>query len=67
MATATPLHFDPVFAALDRAPLGEDDMTPDQRAELAGILAEYEAGRARLVPHEDVPAALEEIARMRTA
>lgn len=40
-------------------------MTPEQEAEFAGIVAEYEAGRARLVPHEDVPAALEAIARTR--
>lgn len=34
-------------------------MTPEQEAEFAEIVAEYEAGRARLVPHEDVPAALD--------
>lgn len=42
-------------------------MTPEQQAEFAGIVAEYEAGRARLIRHEDVPGALEEIARLRGA
>jgi hypothetical protein len=67
MATANPLQLDPVLDALARAPLGEEDMTPEQQAEFAEIVAEYEAGRARLIPHEGVPAALEEIARTRGA
>lgn len=67
MATANPLQLHPVLDALARAPLGEEDMTPEQEAEFAGIVAEYEAGRARLVPHEDMPAALEAIARTRRA
>ncbi len=67
MATAIPLQLDPVLDALARAPLGEEDMTPEQQAEFAVIVAEYEGGRARLVLHDDVPAALEEIGRMRRA
>jgi hypothetical protein len=67
VATANPLQLDPALDALARAPLGEEDMTPEQQAEFAEIVAEYEAGRARLIPHEDVPAALEEIARTRGA
>lgn len=67
MAAAIPLQLDPVLDALARAPLAEDDMTAEQRAELAEIVADYEAGRARLVRHEDVPAALEEIARAHRA
>lgn len=67
MATANPVGHDPIRDALARAPLGEEDMTPEQQAEFAKIVAEYEAGRSRLIPHEDVPAALEEIARARGA
>lgn len=67
MVTATPLRPHPALDALARAPLGEEDMTPEQEAEFAEIVAEYEAGRARLIPHEDVPVALEEIARTRSA
>jgi hypothetical protein len=67
MATANPLQLDPVLDALARAPLGEEDMTPEQQAEFAEIVTEYEAGRARLIRHEDVPAALEEIALARSA
>src|SRR5262245_61639276 len=67
MATANPLLLDPVLEALARAPIGEEDMTAEQQAEFAAIVAEYEGGRARLVPHEDVPAALEAIARARSA
>jgi len=67
MATANPLQLDPVLDALARAPLGEEDMTPEQQAEFAEIVGEYEAGRARLIPHEGVPTALEEIARTRGA
>jgi len=42
-------------------------MTPEQQAALATIVADYEAGRARLIPFEEVPAALDEIARTRSA
>jgi hypothetical protein len=66
MATASPLHPHPVLAAMDRAPTGEP-FTPEQEAELAHDLADIAAGRARLVAHEDVPAALEEIRRARRA
>ncbi|WP_437933154.1 hypothetical protein [Sorangium sp. So ce341] len=40
-------------------------LTPEQRAELEQDLADIAAGRARLVPHEDLPRALEELARGR--
>lgn len=62
MVTAVPYSFDPIFEALDRAPMGEEDMTAGQRAEFARIAADYEAGRATLVAHDDMPAALEAIA-----
>ncbi len=68
MATANPLPpSDPVRAALARAPRGEEDMSPEQQAELAAIAADFEAGRLRLVAHADMPKALEEIARAQHA
>jgi len=60
MATAVPLQIDPVLAAIARAPAGEP-FTLEQQAELAQDLADLASGRARLVAHDDVPAALEEI------
>jgi hypothetical protein len=53
---------DPVGEALDRAPIGEP-WTPEQCAELDQAMEDIRAGRARLVAHEDLPQALEEIAR----
>lgn len=67
MATAKPLHFDTVLDALARAPIGEEDMTSDQQAEFAEIVAEYRSGHARLIAHDEVPAALEAIGRSRGA
>ncbi len=58
--------FDPILAAFDRAPIGEP-FSPEQEAELAQDLEDIAAGRARLVAHEDVPAALAEMARMQAA
>jgi hypothetical protein len=48
-------------------PEGEDDMTPEQRAELASIVVQYEAGTLPMVAHDDVPAFLEQMARDRAA
>jgi hypothetical protein len=48
-------------------PEGEDDMTPEQRAEFAAIVAQYEAGTLPMVGHDDVPTFLEQIARARAA
>ncbi|WP_441285890.1 hypothetical protein ACSRUE_25665 [Sorangium sp. KYC3313] len=56
------LPSDPILAALDRAPRVQR-LTPEQRAELDQDLADIAAGRARLVAHEDLPRALEELAR----
>ncbi|WP_437595297.1 hypothetical protein WMF28_22435 [Sorangium sp. So ce590] len=53
---------DPILAAIDRAPRVQR-LTPEQRAELEQDLADITAGRARLVAHEDLPRALEELAR----
>lgn len=53
---------DPVLAALARAPR-VSRLSPEQRAELDEQLADIKAGRSRLVRHEDLPAALEEMYR----
>ena len=66
MATATPLDFDPVLAACDRAPIVHR-LTPEERADLDQAVEDIAAGRSRVVMAEDVPAALEEIARARRA
>ena len=58
--------FDPILAAIDRAPKGEP-LTPEQEAELAQDIADIAAGRARLVAHQDVPDVLAEIAGVRAA
>jgi len=60
--TARPNAEHPLLAALARAPVGEP-FTPEQRAELDQQMADIKAGRARLVRHEDLPAALEEMYR----
>jgi hypothetical protein len=59
-AEPDPVH--PVIAAMRRAPVVRR-LTPEQRAELGQQLEDIHAGRARLVRHENVPAALEEIHR----
>jgi predicted transcriptional regulator len=67
MTAAHPLDADPIFAAIDAAPLGEP-FTPEQRAELDEAMDDIAAGRVELVDHEDVPAWLEAHARLgRTA
>ena len=43
-------------------PEGEDDMTPEQRAELAMIVRQYEAGTLPMAAHDEVPAFLERMA-----
>jgi hypothetical protein len=48
-------------------PEGEDDMTPEQRAELTALVAQYDAGTLPMVAHDDVPAVLERMARERAA
>jgi len=53
---------DPVIAALTRAPRVEK-LTSEQRAELDKDTADIAAGRARLIPHADVPRVLEELGR----
>ena len=46
-------------------PEGEDDMTPEQRAEFATIAAQYGAGTLPMLAHDDVPDLLEQMARER--
>jgi hypothetical protein len=60
--SAEPGSVDPMLDVLVLAPIGEP-WTPEQRAELDRAVTEVEAGRARLVRHDDVPDALEEIHR----
>lgn len=48
-------------------PVGDEDMSPEQQVELAEIVAELETGRARMVPHADVPGVLEAMTRSRAA
>jgi len=57
---------DPILDAIARAPIGEP-FTAEQEAELAQDEANLVAGRAQLVPHQDVPAVLAEMARTRAA
>ncbi|HZF52439.1 MAG TPA: hypothetical protein VE093_27480 [Polyangiaceae bacterium] len=57
-----PVDEHPALAAARRAPLGKP-LPPELRAQLDQQLADIKAGRARLVPHEDLPAALEELWR----
>jgi hypothetical protein len=55
-----------LLVAIANAPEGEP-LSPEREAELDQIEADIAAGRARLVRHEDVPAALAEMARTRAA
>jgi len=49
----------PVFDDdLDVAPLDLSELTPEQRVEIEESLASLAAGRAHLVPHEEVRRAL---------
>jgi hypothetical protein len=61
-AEPQPVDDDPVLAALAQAPR-VSRLTPEQRAELDEQVADIKAGKARLVRHEDLPAALEELYR----
>ena len=65
MATATPLALDPVRAACERAPLVKW-LTPEERAELDQAMEDIKAGRVQPIRGEDVPAALEAMARTET-
>jgi hypothetical protein len=66
MATAMPLELDPIRAACMRAPTVKR-LTAEERAELDQAMEDIHAGRSRVVPSDEVPAALEEIAQGRGA
>lgn len=51
--------FDPVLAAIARAPVGEP-FTPEQRAELDQCVADIASGKVKTVPHAEVHAWLEQ-------
>jgi hypothetical protein len=61
-SVARPLR-DPVADALDRAAVGEP-FPVEVQAELARIAEDLRTGREALIAHEDVPAWLEEQARL---
>jgi hypothetical protein len=65
-ATAARPSRDPVAEALDRAPIGAP-FPPEVRAALDAMTADLAAGRLALVPNDDVPAWLEEQARLEQA
>jgi hypothetical protein len=60
MSTA---NYDPVLDALTRIPLGEEDLTPEELAELDRRAADLASGRVVGVQHADVQRGLEELRR----
>jgi hypothetical protein len=58
MVTANPLTFDPVLAAIDRAPRGEP-LSDEQHAQLDRQMEHVRAGRVKMIPHAVVMARLE--------
>lgn len=50
---------DPVLEALDRAPFGEEDLSPEELVELARRADDLAAGRVVGIPHSDVQRRLE--------
>lgn len=55
---AQPLQLDSVFDALAHAPLGDEDLTPEELAEVDRRAADLASGRVVGVPHADVQRAL---------
>jgi hypothetical protein len=51
---------DPVLRAFARAPLAEEPMAPEMRADLDHQTDEIRAGRGRLVPHAEIERMLDE-------
>lgn len=62
VAAAEATAINPLVEAVRRAPLVRA-LTPEQRAELDQDVADIQAGRVQLVPHDDVPGWLEAGAR----
>ncbi len=58
MAAAAPLAFDPIVAAINRAPV-VDFLTPEERADLDQLTVDISTGRVQVIAHEDVPATFE--------
>jgi hypothetical protein len=54
---------DPVLDALDRAPLGEEDLSPEELAEVDRRAADFASGRVVGIPHADVQRGLERLRR----
>ena len=50
---------DPVLSALARAPVAEEPLPPEVRAELDQQVEDLRAGRRRPIPHEEVQRALD--------
>jgi hypothetical protein len=61
MSTA---NHDPVLDALAHIPLGEEDLTSEELAELDRRAADLASGRVVGIPHADVQRGLEELRRM---
>lgn len=49
---------DLIFAALDRAPIGEEDLTPEEVAELEQRCSDLRSGRVTPIPHSEVQSTL---------
>lgn len=60
MSTAS---HDPVFEALAHIPLGEEDLTSEELAELDRRAMDLASGRVVGIPHADVQFGLEELRR----
>lgn len=56
-------NHDPVFDALAHIPVGEEDLTPEELAELDRRAADLASGRVAGIPHADVQLGLEELRR----
>jgi hypothetical protein len=54
MPAPNPLQLDPVLDALARAPVGEEDLTPDELDELDRRAADLASGRVVGIPHTEV-------------
>jgi len=54
---------DPILDALAHIPRGEEDLTPEELAELDRRAADLASGRVMGIPHADVQGRLEELRR----
>lgn len=58
MDTRNPLQLDPVLDALAHAPAGEEDLTPDELAEVGRRAVDLSSGRVPAIAHADAQHAL---------